>query len=107
LYKSHLLDGIVSSKVVHHVTFGAEALAAFLGAVEWPVIIVYAHMYRQIVPVVEGLLAVWLRADKIGPRLMVCKVCLEILTGLELLRASPKSAFEDLGDLDRLALLAL
>lgn len=52
-FSRDLLDGIVASEVVHHVTLGAEALATVLGAVERPVIVVYAHVDRQIVSVVE------------------------------------------------------
>lgn len=72
-------DSIVAPEMVHHVTLGAEALAACLGAVERPVVIVHSHMDGQVVPVVEGLLAVRHRADEICPRLMVCKVSLKVL----------------------------
>ena len=39
--------------MVHHVAFGAEALATVLRASEGAVVVVHAHMHGQIVPVVE------------------------------------------------------
>ena len=42
----------MASKMVHHVAFGAEALAALLGAVEGPVVVVHPHMDGQIVSIV-------------------------------------------------------
>ena len=49
----YLLDGVVASKVVHHVALGAEALAAALRALERPVVVVDPHVHLQVVPVVE------------------------------------------------------
>jgi len=39
------LDGVVSSKVVHHVALGTEGLATVLGARERPVVVVDTHMH--------------------------------------------------------------
>lgn len=88
----------MTSEVVHHVAFSAEALAAVLGAVEGPVVVVYPHVDGQIMPIVEGLLAGGHSAYKICSRLMVCKVSLEILTGPKFLRAGAESAAENFGD---------
>lgn len=41
----YLLDGVVSSKVVHHVALGTEGLATVLGARERPVVVVDTHMH--------------------------------------------------------------
>jgi hypothetical protein len=54
---SDLLDSVVASEVVHHVAFGAEALAAVLRALERPVVVVHAHVHRKVVSVVERLAA--------------------------------------------------
>ena len=54
---SDLLDGVVASEVVYHVALGAEALAAVLSALEWPVIVVHAHVHRKVVSVAERLAA--------------------------------------------------
>ena len=57
--------------MVHHVAFRPETLSAFLGALKGAYILVYAHMYGQIVSVAEGFLAGGHGADEIRPGLMV------------------------------------
>ena len=96
----------MASEMVHHVAFGAEALAALLGAVEGPVVVVHPHMDGQIVSIVEALLTIGHRADEIGPRLVVCKVSLKVLAGSKFLRAGAECALEALLDFDNLAILA-
>lgn len=43
--------------MVHHISFCPEALATVLGTLEWTIVVMNSHMDRQIVPIVEGLLA--------------------------------------------------
>ena len=49
----NLLDCIVPPKVVHHVSFGPEAFATVLRTDERPLIVMNAHMHRQVVSIVE------------------------------------------------------
>lgn len=96
----------MASEVVHHVALSAEALAAVLGAIERPVVVVYAHVDRQVVPVVERLLAGGHSADEVCPRLMVSEMSFEVLAGAEFLGASAECALEYLRDFHNLAVLA-
>ena len=66
-----LLHSIVTPKVVHHVTFGAEALPAVLGAVKRPVVVVHSDMNRKIMPIVEALSAACDWANENCSRLVV------------------------------------
>ena len=69
----------MASEVVHHVSFGPEALSTVLWAFEGAVVVVHPHMNGQVVPVVEGFSTCWHSADEFCPRLMVGQVGLEIL----------------------------
>lgn len=89
-----LLDGVVASEVVHHVTFGAEALATGLRALKGAMVIVHAHMHLQVVPVVERFTARRHTAEEIRLALVVCQVSLELLMVAELLLAALKGALE-------------
>ncbi len=51
--KGDLLDSVMTSQMVHHVTLGAEALAAVLRALEWPVVVVHSHVHGQVVAIVK------------------------------------------------------
>ena len=64
--------------MIHHIAFGAETLAAGLGALERPSIVVHAQVYRQIVPIVERFAAGDDWTDKICPKLVVGQVGLEV-----------------------------
>lgn len=66
-----LLHSIVAPKVVHHVSFGAEALPTILGAVKRPVVVVHSDMNRKIMPIVEALSAACDWADENCSRLVV------------------------------------
>ena len=69
--------------MVHHVALGAEALAAVLGTFVRPLVVVNAHVDRQVVPVVEGLSALDHRTDEVAATLVVCHVIFEVLGCLE------------------------
>ena len=43
--------------MVHHVALGTETLAAVLGALEGPMVVVDSHVDGQVVPVIERFLA--------------------------------------------------
>ena len=89
--------------MVHHVAFGAEALATVLRASEGAVVVVHAHVHRQIVAIVERFSAGGHWADEICPQLVVGQVSLQMASRLELLIAALKGALKDLA---RLLLLA-
>lgn len=67
----HLLDCVVASKMVHHVSFGAEGLAAVLRALKWSEVVVNPHVYRQIVAIIEGLATGLNGTDEFCPALVI------------------------------------
>ena len=71
--------------MVHHVSFGTEALSAVLRAVEGAVVVVHPHVDGQVMPVVEWFLTCWHSADEFRPRLMVSQVGFEVLWGAKFL----------------------
>ena len=84
----------MASKVVHHVTFGPEALSTVLWAFEGAVVVVHPHVDGQVVPVVEGFPTCRHSADEFCPRLMVGQVSLEVLLGAEFFPTGGVSALE-------------
>ena len=69
----------MASEVVHHVTFGPEALSTVLWALEGAVVVVHPHVDGQVMSVVKGFPTGWHSADEFRPRLMVSQVGLEVL----------------------------
>ena len=96
----------MAPKVVHHVAFGAEALATVLWAIKRPMVVVHSNVDRQIVPVVEALLTIGDWTYENSSRLMVSKMSLQILTRPEFLRTGAISAPENLWDLLNLTIFA-
>ena len=43
----------MTSKVVHHVSFGAELLPTLLGTLEWAYVFMHEGMHVQVVPIAE------------------------------------------------------
>ena len=93
-----LLHRVMAPKVVHHVAFGAEALATVLWAIKRPMVVVHSNVDRQIVPVIEALLTIGDWTYENSSRLMVSKMSLQILTRPEFLRTGAISAPENLWD---------
>ena len=96
----------MAPKVVHHVAFGAEALATVLWAIKRPMIVVHSNVDRQIVPVIEALLTIGDWTYENSSRLMVSKMSLQILTRPEFLRTVAIGAPKDLWNLHDSAILA-
>lgn len=82
----------MTSEVVNHVTLRAEALAAVLGALEGTQVVVYTHVHRQVVSVVEDLVARGHWAGKVWPALVICKVSLKTTLKVELLLTAQMGA---------------
>lgn len=101
-----LLHRVMAPKVVHHVAFGAEALATVLWAIKRPMVVVHSNVDRQIVPVIEALLTIGDWTYENSSRLMVSKMSLQILTRPEFLRTGAISAPENLWDLLNLTIFA-
>ena len=91
-----LLYSEVASKMVHHVAFGPKALPTPLRAVKGPLVVVYAHMDEQIVPIIKRFLTGRHSAYKFGLRLMIGEVCLEALFARKLFCAGSKITQKDL-----------
>lgn len=85
----------MAPQVVHHVSLGSEALPTVLRAVEWPVIVVHAHMDRKIVSIIETLLAIRHRAEELCSRLVVCQMSFQVLTRPKFLSTAAIGALED------------
>ena len=86
----------MTSKVVNHVTLGAEALAAVLGAFEGAQVVMHTHVHRQVVPVVENLVTTGDWAGEVRPALVVREMSLETALEVKLLLAAWMGALEGL-----------
>ena len=81
--------------MVHHVSFCPEALATVLGTLEWTIVVMNSHMDRQIVPIVEGLLARLDRAYENWAGFVISEVGLEILAWSKLFVTAFEGALID------------
>ena len=80
--------------MIYHISFSSEALATLLRTLIWPVIVMDAHVYCQIVSIVELFPTVRLWTKYILSRKVVRHVSLHVLLLPKRLRAARVAALE-------------